>query len=92
MTCLRSAIFLSAPFEPPMTKSLACQTFWGNRNDISIVDMEGTPGTAGAHGQCLLTSKELTSKVKTSRDAQMAVIPTYTVDNPRVGWIVWKKK
>ena len=36
-------------------------------HDISIVDMEetreGIPRTAGAHAQCLLTSKELT-KVK----------------------------
>ena len=49
--------------------------------------MEGIPQTAGAQGQCLLSSKELTSKVKISRDVRLAVIPADTVDNPRVGWI-----
>ena len=57
------------------------QNFGGNCNDISIVDMEGTLQTAGTHVQCLLTSKELT-KVKTSRDARLAVI------HWRTSWVI----
>ena len=44
---------------------------------------DGIPQTAGAHGRCLLTSKELTIKVKTSSDEPLAAIPA---DNPRVVW------
>ena len=56
--------------------------------------MEGIPQTAGAQGQCLLSSKELTSKVKTSRDARLAVIPADTVENPRADCVkkmnIWR--
>ena len=96
MSCLQYAMFFFffqksfLTFENPTTK------VWHTRNlgeshdvGLSIVDFEGIPRTAGAHGKCLLTSKE--RKVKTSRDARLAVIPAYIVDNPRVGWIVWKK-
>ena len=73
-------------FENPTTKVWHARNL-GKLHDVSIVDMEGIPQTAGAHGQCLLTSKELTGKVKTSRDARFVVIHADTVDNPRVGWI-----
>ena len=86
MTCLGSAIFSSATLENPTTKVWHARDL-GESHDVSIVDMEGISRTAGAHGWCLLTSKELTSKVKTSRDARFAVIPADTVDNPRVGSI-----
>ena len=85
MTCLRSAISSSATFENPTTKVWHTRNF-GESHCVSIVDMEAIPRTAGAHGQVFLTSKELTSKVKTSRDARLAV-PADTVDNPQVGWI-----
>ena len=64
VTCLRSATFSSATFEYPATKSLICQRFWGNRNDVCWHGgnparkqlRKGIPRTTGAHAQCLLTS------------------------------------
>ena len=90
MTCLRCHIRLQHSKNATMKDWHARDL--GQSHGASIVDMEGIPRTAEAHGQCLLTSKELTSKVKTSRDARFAVIPADTVDNPQVGWIVWKKR
>ena len=84
MTCLRSAIIFV--FDKPHDESLHARN-WGESHDVSIVEMDGIPRTAGAHSSSSLTRKELTSKVKTSRDARLADIPADTVDNPRVGWI-----
>ena len=66
--------FSSATFENAMTNVWHARNF-GESNDVSIVDMEGV------HGQCLLTSKEPTSKVKTSSDARLA-------SYPRTPWII----
>ena len=89
VTCLGSAIFFVCVVRKPHDESLACQKFWGIAWRFHC-RLGGNPANSWS-GQCLLTSKELTSKVKTSRDAWLTVIPADTVDNPRVGWIAWKK-
>ena len=66
----------------PHNEILACQNLRGIAMTYPLLTWrepcnqlcEGIPPTAGVHGQCLLTSKELTSKVKTIRDARLVVI------------------